>query len=408
MTGQRTPDKKELRGVGGWLLVLIIGMVLVTPLSYFAIHFATISMIESSYPHLLQNAGWAREKTASSILLSACAAISMLGGIMLWQRHKRNTVYLAVSALWINGPVGIVLLAVIYNVSSPLKFLIQSLVPATLWTLYLFRSVRVKNTYADDASAARKSTTSPHNNNYRYRWSLYINHSGVPKYFLDADSVLTLIACVMPGFAGGRQPVQPWSLALIFNQTHQHIVLGQPHFERDGQNITPLLMEEIAAIAPDYEAEYGGKPVFSDANTGKWLEICNYRKYATLTPLEKFKSSLLDWGGEKPAMDFTSVFNKVFNRKSPAPGSTFKRPLTFLERIAANARQDGGHSSSYRATARKHANAFWAFLALSGIAWFFAPWFFAATAGALAAYCVVKSFSSSRVAHHMEKHESKR
>ena len=395
-------DKKELRGAGGWLQILIIGLLLGMPL-YSAVHFF---IILSEFENIATSVS---HKAAYIVGFAVPAAIYMLSGIALWIRHKKSSVYLAVGALWLNGPVSLGYLAITAKVPGvpPFLFLLLSIAPALL-SLYLFRSVRVRNTYFGHTGPAREDTAPPLPKDYRYKWSLYIIHSGAPKYFLDADSALTLTDYVISGFRNGKQPVRPWALALIFNPTHRHIVLLPDHFESDGDNITPLLMNQIAEIDPDYGVENGRKPVFSDAVTGKWLEMDNYQAYATQSAFQKFKSGLLDWGPVKEEADFTAVFNKIFDRKIPASSSAKNTSPSFFQKLATNARRDGRISSTYRASARKHANAFWVFLALSGILWAFLPWFFAVTAGALAAFCTVKSFISSRIAQHMEKLESRK
>lgn len=105
-----------------------------------------------------------------------------------------------------------------------------------------------------------------------FRWSLYIVQNQKELiYAMHCHSVLKIVGYVMGCFAGGKKPVEPWSLYLNFNHTHQNIKLGPEHFTPDGE-FTQALIRQIESIDPGWQAG-GDEPIFEEAATRKSLKI---------------------------------------------------------------------------------------------------------------------------------------
>ena len=111
---------------------------------------------------------------------------------------------------------------------------------------------------------------------FGFRWSLYVvQNEKQLAYAMHENSVMRIVGYVMGRFAGGKQPVAPWSLQLNFNQSHKTIKLRPDHFTTDGENITQALTREIEAIDPGWQVK-GGEPVFEEAASKKRLKISEH------------------------------------------------------------------------------------------------------------------------------------
>ena len=111
---------------------------------------------------------------------------------------------------------------------------------------------------------------------FGFRWSLYIVRDGKNlAYAMHENSVMRIVSFAMGYFAGGAQPVAPWSLYLNFNKTHKTIRLQPHHFTADGENVTPQLIAEVEAIDPGWRVK-GAEAVFEEAATKKRLKISEH------------------------------------------------------------------------------------------------------------------------------------
>jgi hypothetical protein len=145
-------------GVGGWLLLLIVGMTILGPLLGAARINAEIWMAEEKFPTLLSVDEWITYKTANWWTFFVFAAISFWGGLGLAQRKDWSVVTRAKVVLWISGPVAVLILnaalpAIIFGEldadgESIIGALVGTVIAAATWTAYLSQSVRVKNTYS--------------------------------------------------------------------------------------------------------------------------------------------------------------------------------------------------------------------------------------------------------------------
>lgn len=145
--GAVTPvaQEKVLQGVGGWLAFLIVSMGILSPLMSLSFYFRSASFQEDgSVMHLLA-------------VLAGCA-LFVAGAWRLYRRHVWSSVRFAIMALWA-GSFALGALAYLFLffvggwqmvwavLSGERGDLFRSLAYPVIWTLYLLRSRRVRNTY---------------------------------------------------------------------------------------------------------------------------------------------------------------------------------------------------------------------------------------------------------------------
>ncbi|HMN14365.1 MAG TPA: DUF2569 family protein [Bellilinea sp.] len=147
-----------ISGIGGWLGLLVVGLTILGPLSGFGKLSNEFRDALEQFPQLAGNSQWQNYKQMSWLIFTASAAISFSAGYRLWKIHFPESVRFAILALWLAGPLGNIL----YMASAFFIFgdnvggnviaemiggTIASCVAAGIWTAYLMRSVRVRNTY---------------------------------------------------------------------------------------------------------------------------------------------------------------------------------------------------------------------------------------------------------------------
>ena len=150
------PDK-QISGVGGWLSFLIASLMVLGPLLGSGRLNQEFSVAIETYPHLANDVNWANYKQISWSIFWLSSAFAFAAGYRLWKLHFPESVRFAVIALWVSGPVsGIAYVVVgmaIYGAPSSSGLgelvapLVGSVLGAAVWTAYLKRSVRVRNTY---------------------------------------------------------------------------------------------------------------------------------------------------------------------------------------------------------------------------------------------------------------------
>lgn len=160
-SGDPFPDAPK--GVGGWLIFLIIVLSVLNPLANIGMLAAELRRVEQETPYLLQIPVFIHYKWFSWALVLICSAIGIAAGYMLWKKHVWKSVRQAIVAIWIMGPLATVFVALyIYmNFGSMaaeaggeiIGSLIRSLLFAGIWTTYLLRSKRVRNTYVREAAS---------------------------------------------------------------------------------------------------------------------------------------------------------------------------------------------------------------------------------------------------------------
>lgn len=152
LTNQNQP---ALTGIGGWLLLLIMQMMILGPLFSVIRVLGALSVSELSYPALVTLSAWKTYKTITYISLFGVVALSFWGGLGLLRGRDISVVNRAKMILWINGPIAaLVMLLIIPSVilgesidTQAITGFLASVVVAYVWTAYLAKSKRVQNTY---------------------------------------------------------------------------------------------------------------------------------------------------------------------------------------------------------------------------------------------------------------------
>jgi|GEM_PF-2793428 len=155
-------------GVGGWLLLLVVGMMILGPLMLAAGIGSNFQWLSESYPSFIFSEQGTAYKTAAWWAFLIISAISFFGGWGLGWDHSRSAVFRAKAILWINGPGALVVFTLINNhylgtgtsIGGFVGALIGSAIIPSLWTAYLLKSKRVQNTYGDLTQKDSKSSPS--------------------------------------------------------------------------------------------------------------------------------------------------------------------------------------------------------------------------------------------------------
>lgn len=136
--------KSELKGVAGWLKVLVIYLKYLYPLVSLL---NALNSTKSTPPDLL---------VASTWMTIACIVASFALGNQLQKNHTWKSVRIVFHALWILPTVNLIFMFSLlsdYMVQSEFNWvgivgvLFWSYLWPTVWMLYLMRSKRVRNTY---------------------------------------------------------------------------------------------------------------------------------------------------------------------------------------------------------------------------------------------------------------------
>lgn len=150
------PDQNSISGVGGWLLLLVIGLMFLGPLMGAVGINSDFMSIESQYPNLKTVAAWVTYKSATwwTFLLVCC--LSFYAGLGLLKSRNILVVKRAKIILWVIGPVTSIVLGIFipHLVFGKSEFnpqfvgsMIASIIVSAIWTAYLSKSKRVIATY---------------------------------------------------------------------------------------------------------------------------------------------------------------------------------------------------------------------------------------------------------------------
>lgn len=144
----------SLDDIGGWLWFLIASLIALGPVLTIVTTALELSNTESLYPTVTYSPLWKTAQIITWCSVGVYCLISIYAGVRLLRKHVPSSVAIAIACLWIAGPV--LSLAGLYalaqaggepNAADVGQALGRPLVWATLWSLYLAFSKRVRRTY---------------------------------------------------------------------------------------------------------------------------------------------------------------------------------------------------------------------------------------------------------------------
>lgn len=162
MTALPKPVTPPGTGVGGWLALLVVGLVLLGPLRSVQQISESLSSSEATTPQLATHPIWESYKTWTWAIVLSSAALSIFTGVRLSISREASVVKYAIAALWLCGPVSAVAIGIavplltfgaylkaedVIGDSEVLGGVLGSTVVAIIWTIYLANSKRVRDTY---------------------------------------------------------------------------------------------------------------------------------------------------------------------------------------------------------------------------------------------------------------------
>lgn len=147
----------ELKGVGGWLAFLVISLGVLSPLRTLYGYFRDVVLTEQDMG-LAGNPVWETYTTIVLVLVVIGCLLFFLAAYRLYRQHVWRSVRFAIMAMWVActgmDVIGMVALYVVFGgefavtaLQNVRGELIKGLVFPTIWTLYLLKSRRVRNTY---------------------------------------------------------------------------------------------------------------------------------------------------------------------------------------------------------------------------------------------------------------------
>ncbi len=112
-TAEGTNTTAGPSGVGGWLLVLVAGMMFLGPLFGASRIDTDLIAAEQQYPNLLSASEWNTFKAATWWTFLGIAALSFYGGWGLARRRDWSVVRRAIVILWVIGPIASLVMGVL-------------------------------------------------------------------------------------------------------------------------------------------------------------------------------------------------------------------------------------------------------------------------------------------------------
>ena len=148
---------KELKGVGGWLAFFIIALCVIGPMMAISSTFVAFQSFETSTPGAASLESWQNYKQYTWVVIAFSITLRVIAGFMLASNFKRISVRFTIAVLWITpliAAIGSYIVALVTfgaeaasdNTDSIID-MAKGLAAAAVWTAYLLKSVRVKNTY---------------------------------------------------------------------------------------------------------------------------------------------------------------------------------------------------------------------------------------------------------------------
>lgn len=163
------PEKNTVSGVGGWLLLLILGLMFLGPFMGAGRINSEFIAAESQNPNLKSVAEWGTFKSATWWTFLFLGSLSFYAGLCLVKGRSVLVLKRAIIILWVIGPIGSLVLAIflplfifrnaasnqqlvsrlINTISDPqlIGGIFGTIIAAAIWTAYLVKSKRVQATY---------------------------------------------------------------------------------------------------------------------------------------------------------------------------------------------------------------------------------------------------------------------
>ena len=148
-------DKSITTGIGGWLIFLIAGFFL-GPLRNLGIINAEIISTEISYPTLLNSIDWHNYKLSAWLIFLAYTTLSLYAAFRLIKIRNLMTITIVKISLWVLTTqifaLELILPTIFFSDKLDLSAqffgsCLSNISLATIWTLYLSKSKRIKYTY---------------------------------------------------------------------------------------------------------------------------------------------------------------------------------------------------------------------------------------------------------------------
>ena len=152
---QMTTTPSELIGVGGWLGFLTASLIVIGPVFSVLSTFVQHNSARALNPKIIGSPLWSKAQMIDWALILIYCAIRIVAGLLLIKRWKPSTIPIVIACIWAAGPgvavVGLFVLDALTpagaNAADVGSTLARPLVFSVIWTIYLLRSRRVKNTY---------------------------------------------------------------------------------------------------------------------------------------------------------------------------------------------------------------------------------------------------------------------
>jgi hypothetical protein len=150
---------RKISGVGGWLALLVVVMIGWGPLTSIFKTGSNIWIAEMQNPGVVSVPQWLTFKIMTWCVVGAAVVYSIISGFLLCVKKEPASVKNAIACLWIGGPVAAFVLRILIpwgsfgtatledEMPQSIGAIIGSIIVASIWTAYLRKSKRVRNTY---------------------------------------------------------------------------------------------------------------------------------------------------------------------------------------------------------------------------------------------------------------------
>ena len=129
-------------------------LIFVGPLASIGATIGQHAVLEVTHPELLGSEILSKANVVDWVSSGAYCIVSVTAGLFLYLYRQFQTIDIVVFCLWLSGPLNIILTMALSkylfdnsNFSPFIGALLRSVLYAAIWTAYLRRSRRVKNTY---------------------------------------------------------------------------------------------------------------------------------------------------------------------------------------------------------------------------------------------------------------------